>query len=380
MEERLAWVRKVIEAQQTSDDVEEIVRAIKNDLSPEDIVVMTPRGDSISLPVGSTVIDFAYRIHTEIGHKTIGGKVDGKMVPLDYPLQTGQICEVLTSKDPNKGPNRAWLGIVKTNEAKSKIRSWFKKECREENIATGKANLEQEFKRCHINLPETEWGAFLADDLKRHNCDTLEDFYASIGYGGVMLSKIMPRLKELYVKSHGAEEEETNPVAPVMQTETPSGKDCIVLDRIDDCVFKFAQCCNPLPGDDIVGFITRGHGISVHTKNCVNYQAALKRNNPEEMARWLPVQWTNNTSALIPTGIEVIASDRVGLVFDITKILSESHILIVHSSSRNLRNGNAIFEASVQVAGTDQLQAIMDKLRKIRGGSLWNVQKVRWLQ
>ena len=137
MEERLAWVRKVIEAQQTSDDVEEIVRAIKNDLSPEDIVVMTPRGDSISLPVGSTVIDFAYRIHTEIGHKTIGGKVDGKMVPLDYPLQTGQICEVLTSKDPNKGPNRAWLGIVKTNEAKSKIRSWFKKECREENIATG---------------------------------------------------------------------------------------------------------------------------------------------------------------------------------------------------------------------------------------------------
>ena len=367
MEERLAWVRKVIEAQQTSDDVEEIVRAIKNDLSPEDIVVMTPRGDSISLPVGATVIDFAYRIHTEIGHKTIGGKVDGKMVPLDYQLQTGEICEVLSSKDPNKGPNRAWLGIVKTNEAKSKIRSWFKKECREENITTGKASLEQEFKRCHINLPESEWEAFLADDLKRHNCDTLDDFYASIGYGGVMLSKIMPRLKELYVKSHGAEEEEANPVAPVVPPETASGKDCIVLDRIDDCVFKFAQCCNPLPGDDIVGFITRGHGISVHTKNCVNYQAALKRNDPAEMARWLPVQWTNNTSTLIPTSIEVIATDRVGLVFDITKILSESHILIVHSSSRNLRNGNAIFEASVQVAGTDQLQAIIDKLRKIRG-------------
>ena len=136
--------------------------------------------------MGATVIDFAYRIHTEIGHKTIGGKVDGKMVPLDYQLQTGEICEVLTSKDPNKGPNRAWLGIVKTNEAKSKIRSWFKKECREENITTGKASLEQEFKRCHINLPESEWEAFLADDLKRHNCDTLDDFYASIGYGGVM--------------------------------------------------------------------------------------------------------------------------------------------------------------------------------------------------
>lgn len=343
MEERLAWVRKVIEAQQTSDDVEEIVRAIKNDLSPEDIVVMTPRGDSISLPVGSTVIDFAYRIHTQIGHKTIGGKVDGKMVPLDYELKTGEICEVLTSKDPNKGPNRAWLGIVKTNEAKSKIRSWFKKECREENITTGRASLEQEFKRCHINLPESEWAEFLADDLKRHNCDTVEDFYASIGYGGITLSKIMPRLKEVYVKTHGADEEKESAVTVPTKELSPQKKSCIILDKINDCAFKFSQCCNPLPGEEIVGFVTRGHGISVHSVNCVNYQAALKRNDPEEMARWLPVRWSENTStALIPTSIEVVASDRVGLVFDITKILSESHILIVHSSSRNLRNGNAI--------------------------------------
>lgn len=368
MEERLAWVRKVIEAQQTSDDVEEIVRAIKNDLSPEDIVVMTPRGDSISLPVGSTVIDFAYRIHTQIGHKTIGGKVDCKMVPLDYELKTGEICEVLTSKDPNKGPNRAWLGIVKTNEAKSKIRSWFKKECREENITTGRASLEQEFKRCHINLPESEWAEFLADDLKRHNCDTVEDFYASIGYGGITLSKIMPRLKEVYVKTHGADEEKESAVTVPTKELSPQKKSCIILDKINDCAFKFSQCCNPLPGEEIVGFVTRGHGISVHSVNCVNYQAALKRNDPEEMARWLPVRWSENTStALIPTSIEVVASDRVGLVFDITKILSESHILIVHSSSRNLRNGNAIFEASVQVAGADQLKSIMDKLRKIQG-------------
>ena len=368
MEERLAWVRKVIEAQQTSDDVEEIVRAIKNDLSPEDIVVMTPRGDSISLPVGSTVIDFAYRIHTQIGHKTIGGKVDGKMVPLDYELKTGEICEVLTSKDPNKGPNRAWLGIVKTNEAKSKIRSWFKKECREENITTGRASLEQEFKRCHINLPESEWAEFLADDLKRHNCDTVEDFYASIGYGGITLSKIMPRLKEVYVKTHGADEEKESAVTVPTKELSPQKKSCIILYKINDCAFKFSQCCNPLPGEEIVGFVTRGHGISVHSVNCVNYQAALKRNDPEEMARWLPVRWSENTStALIPTSIEVVASDRVGLVFDITKILSESHILIVHSSSRNLRNGNAIFEASVQVAGADQLKSIMDKLRKIQG-------------
>ncbi len=366
MEERLAWVRKIIEAQQTADDVEEIVRAIKNDLAPEDIVVMTPRGDSISLPVDSTVIDFAYRIHTEIGHKTIGAKVDGKQVPLEYKLQTGQICEIITSKDPNKGPNRAWLNLAKTNEAKSKIRSWFKKECREENIATGKASLEQEFKRCHIRVPEEEMEAFLSDTFRRHNCNNLDDFYASIGYGGILLAKIMPRLKDLYEKQYGTAQEEPQEM-PIVAPAQNNDSNCIILDRIDDCVYKLAQCCNPIPGDEIIGFVTRGHGISVHTKNCINYQSALKRNDPEELNRWMPVQWTGSTSSMIATGIEVIALDRVGLVFDITKILSDLHVLIVHSASRNLKNGNAIFEASVQVAGVDQLKNLMDKIRKVKG-------------
>ena len=366
MEERLAWVRKIIEAQQTADDVEEIVRAIKNDLAPEDIVVMTPRGDSISLPVDSTVIDFAYRIHTEIGHKTIGAKVDGKQVPLEYKLQTGQICEIITSKDPNKGPNRAWLNLAKTNEAKSKIRSWFKKECREENIATGKASLEQEFKHCHIRVPEEEMEAFLSDTFRRHNCNNLDDFYASIGYGGILLAKIMPRLKDLYEKQYGTAQEEPQEM-PIVAPAQNNDSNCIILDRIDDCVYKLAQCCNPIPGDEIIGFVTRGHGISVHTKNCINYQSALKRNDPEELNRWMPVQWTGSTSSMISTGIEVIALDRVGLVFDITKILSDLHVLIVHSASRNLKNGNAIFEASVQVAGVDQLKNLMDKIRKVKG-------------
>lgn len=366
MEERLAWVRKVIESQQESDDVEEIVRAIKNDLSPEDIVVMTPKGDSISLPVGATVIDFAYRIHTEVGHKTIGAKVDGKLVPLDYELHTGQICEILTSKDPQKGPNRDWLNIVRTSEAKSKIRSWFKKERREENIVAGKEALQQEFKRARMHVPDEDMASFLDEDLKRHNCETVDDFYASIGYGGITLAKIMPRMKERYIKQYGKEEETDVPVVVAPQV-AEKNRGAIVLDKIDNCAFKFAQCCNPLPGDDIVGFVTRGHGISVHTKSCVNYQAALKRNDPDELSRWLPVEWSNDTSALIPTGIEVVAVDRVGLVFDITKILSEAHIQILHSSSRNLKNGNAIFEASVQVASTEELQSIMEKIRKVRG-------------
>ncbi len=363
MDQRLAWVRQVIEAQQTSDDVEEIVRIIKNDLAPEDIVVMTPMGDSVSLPVDSTVIDFAYRIHTQIGHKTVGAKIDGKLVPLDYKLKTGQICEIMTSNEPDKGPNRSWLNIARTNEAKSKIRSWFKKANREENIAVGKTALEKEFKHFKIRVPEDELEEFLGDDLKRHNCMTLEDFYASIGYGGIMLSKIMPRLQDKYKKLYRTDEEEKE-TAVIKPVRKSSG---IILDKIEDCTVKFSQCCNPLPGDEIVGFITRGHGISVHTVNCTNYLAAVKRNDPEELARWMDVQWTDSEQTSLQTSIEVIALDRVGLVFDIAAVLTEARIPIIHSSSRKLKNGNALFEATMTIAGTDQLKSVVEKLKHIKG-------------
>lgn len=364
MEQRLAWVRQVIEAQQTSDDVEEIVRIIKTDLAPEDIVVMTPKGMSISLPINSTVIDFAYRIHTQIGHKTVGAKVDGRIVPLDYKLQTGQICEIITSKDPDKGPNRAWLNIVQTNEARSKIRSWFKKERRDENIIEGKAALEKEFKRHRINLPESEYEEFLSDDFKRHNCETLDDFYASIGYGGILLSKIIPRLKDKYEKLHASEPEPA--VVPLIKPKA-TGRSCIVLDEIDDMLVKFAQCCNPLPGDDIIGFITRGHGISVHTTDCTNYKAVVQRNDPEELSRWVEIQWTENGNTQLQTSFEVTATDRVGLVYDISAVLLEARVPIVHSASRVLKNGNALFEGTVIITSTEQLNSLFEKLRRIKG-------------
>ncbi|MBR2913792.1 MAG: bifunctional (p)ppGpp synthetase/guanosine-3',5'-bis(diphosphate) 3'-pyrophosphohydrolase [Oscillospiraceae bacterium] len=365
MDQRLAWVRQVLENQQTSDDVEEIVRIIKNDLAPEDIFVMTPKGDTVSLPVKATVIDFAYRIHTEIGHKTMGAKVDGKIVPLDYELQTGQICEIMISKDPDKGPNRAWLDIAKTNDAKAKMRSWFKKERREENIITGRSMLEKELRRSHIDIPEKELEGFLADDLKRHNCTSLEDFYASIGYGGITLQKLVPRWKDLYNKNYRTEErqQEQSIITPV---RTPSASR-IILDDISDCAVKFAQCCNPLPGDDIVGFITRGHGISVHTTKCINYKSMLSRNIPEEQERWVEIQWTDTSNTSMQTGIEVVALDRVGLVFDICAILTDARIPIVHSSSRVLKNGNAIFDASIKIVNKSQLTSVFDRIRKIKG-------------
>ncbi len=366
LDARLAWVRQVIEAQQTSDDVEEIVNIIKNDLSPEEIVVMTPRGDSITLPQNATVLDFAYRIHTEIGHKTIGAKVDGKMVALDYSLKTGEICEILTTKDPSKGPSRAWQQIVQTNEAKSKIRSWFKKERREENIQQGSMSLEQEFKRCRIVIPADELEEFLSDDLKRHNCGTLEDFYASIGYGGVSLAKIMPRLKDQYVKKYGPQPEPDTDELPIVEPDSCNGG-CITIDRIDDIVYKLAKCCSPLPGDDIIGFVTRGHGISIHSKSCINYISAKSRGIPEEMERWMPVKWKETIKPVkLITNIEVVAVDRDGLALDILKVLQDCRAPLHNINSRLLKNGNAVVDVTVHVDGTDQLNNLVGKIRRIR--------------
>ncbi|MBE6849288.1 MAG: bifunctional (p)ppGpp synthetase/guanosine-3',5'-bis(diphosphate) 3'-pyrophosphohydrolase [Ruminococcus sp.] len=365
MDQRLSWIRQALEQQQSSDDVEEILNIIKSDIAPEDIYVMTPKGKTISLPIGATAIDFAYRIHTEIGHKTIGARADGRIVPLEYELQTGQIVEILTSKDPEKGPNRAWLDIAKTNEAKSKIRSWFKRERREENIVTGKSVLEKEFKRSRIRLTEEQLIEFLADDLKRHNCQTLDDFYASIGYGGIVISKLLPRWKDLYHRHYCINEnepEEQPIIKPVRHTSTP-----IILDDISDCAVKFAQCCNPLPGDEIIGFITRGHGISVHTVGCTNYRSVLARSNPEELERWVEIQWTDSSDTAMQTNIEVVAHDRVGLVYDISAILTEARIPIMHSSSHILRNGNAVFDASIRIVNKSQLTAVFESIRKIKG-------------
>ncbi|MGN0593466.1 MAG: RelA/SpoT family protein [Ruminococcus sp.] len=376
MDERLAWVRQVIEAQQTSDDVDEIVNIIKNDIAPEEIVVISPKGDFYRLPQGSNVLDYAYRVHTKLGHKTIGAKVDGKIVPLDYTLKTGEICEILTTKDPNKGPTRAWLDLVHTNTAKSKIRSWFKRETREENIQQGKAALEQEFKRFRISVPENELEEFLGDDLKRHNCITLEDFYASIGYGGTSLSKIMPRLKDQYTKKYGLDEEPETQEMPLIERVDSGDENAIVIDKIDDIAYKLAKCCCPLPGDDIIGFVTRGYGISIHTKSCINYQSALKSQDTEKLQRWIAVRWRDSAkTAKISANLEIIAVDRVGLNLDVSKILADMHISIVNSSSRRLPNGNAIVAVNIQVDGPEHLKSVMDKLRKVK--SVISVERAR---
>lgn len=362
---RLAWIRQIIESQQESNDVEEIVRAIKNDLAPEDVFAFTPKGDMITLPVGSTVIDFAYAIHTQVGHRMCGAKADKKMVSYDYQIKTGEIIEILTTNVEGHGPSRSWLNICKTNEAKSKIRSWFKKERREENIFEGRNALEREFKRYNIRVPENELEEFLKLDMKRHTCDTLDDFFAAIGYGGVQLSKVMQRLKTEYTKKYCDNDENKAAVSKetVKKSKSSSG---VEVDGIDDCLIKFAMCCNPLPGDDIVGFITKGHGISVHKKDCINYKKQSK--DPESQARWVNVKWTDEPkkSTYFKTTLDIIAVDRVGLLADVSTTLAAINIYIYESSSRELKNGNAMLTVTLSIAGTEQLNGIISKLKKIK--------------
>lgn len=363
-DKRVNWFRNILEAQQSCDDVEGIVDMIKDERA-DDIMVMTPKGDPLTLPNGSTAIDFAYKIHTDVGHTAVGATANGSIVPLDYKLKHGDIVHILTSKDKSKGPNRAWLNIAVTNEAKNKIKSWFKKEQREENIVQGKAMLEREFKRNKMNIPEDKIGEFLSDDFKRYNCDTLDDYYASIGYGGIIISKIIQRLKNKYDKLYSPTIENVE-IKQKSKMDNSNKSHGIVFDNgLDDCEIKISQCCSPMPYDDIVGFITRGKGVSIHKVSCPNYKSALKKG--VDMDRWIKAHWIESKSEYFQANIEVIATDRIGLVFDITSILMQCRIMIKHSSSGMLKNKNAIFRASIYIANLDQLNNLFDKIKKVKG-------------
>ena len=357
---RLAWIRQIIEAQQEANDAEEIVRTIKSDLAPEDVFAFTPKGDMITLPLGSTVIDFAYAIHTQVGHKMCGAKVDKKMVSYDYQIKTGEIIEILTTNVAGHGPSRSWPSICKTNEAKTKIRSWFKKERREENIFEGKNELEREFRRNLIRVPEDELEKFLAVDLRRHNCDNLDDFFAAIGYGGVVLSKILPRLKDEYNKKYVKEKTEAQNVHIPVKTE--SG---VIVDDIGNCQVKFSQCCNPLPGDDIIGFVTRGHGVSIHKTDCVNYLNS--KNNEADAPRWIGVHWAQELKTnYFKVTIDIVAQNRIGILADISTVLAEIRIPTHEASARELKNGNANIMVTISIAGVEQLNGVMNRLKKIK--------------
>ena len=248
LDDRLAWIRQMLENQKDSGDATDLVRTIKSDLAPEEVFVFTPKGDVISLPSGSTVIDFAYAIHSAVGNRMVGAKVDKRIVPIDYKVKNGEIIEILTAKEGSHGPSRDWLKIVKTSEARNKIRQWFKKERREENIVEGRAELEREFRRNGIDLTDEELKSCLELIGRRQNCTSEDDVYAAIGYGGIQLWKVMPKLKEEYIKSHKPAVQEERPKQQPKTNKKPVGG--VIVDGMEGCLIKFSRCCNPLPGDD----------------------------------------------------------------------------------------------------------------------------------
>lgn len=358
LEERLAWIRKLLESQ--SEDVEEIVRTIKTDLSPEDVFVFTPKGDVKSLPTGSTVIDFAYAIHSEVGNRMVGAKIDGRMVSIDSEVKTGQIIDILTSNSPGRGPSRDWIKIVRTSEAKGKIRTWFKKERREENIEEGRQEVEREFRRNGIRLPDDEHDKFIDELAKRQHCAGTEELYAAIGYGGISLSKIMPRIKDDYLKAYKPTEQTTAAPQKKKPKTVSSG---VVVEDIDGCLVKFAQCCNPLPGDDIIGFVTRGYGVSVHKRDCVNVVSSLEKGDQPE--RWVNVQWSDEVKETFKSTIEILAHDRAGMIADVTVALSNMHLQIHELNARELKDGYVGIHVTIAITGRDHLQNIINNLNRI---------------
>lgn len=361
-EKRFDWIRQILEQQQESDDVESIAEAIKVDLAPDDVYVFTPKGDVITLPLGSTVIDFAYAIHTQVGHKMTGAKVGGRMASFDYRLKTGDIIDVMTTNAANYGPRRNWLEIAKTNEAKAKIRGWFKRERRAENIAEGKEALESEFRRNNI-VPNDEFLLSLAEKQRFENVD---DFYAAIGYGGVVLSKIIQRIKEDYLRMQ-QEPELVDAETAVTETITKRQQKGVIVEGISNCLVRFAQCCTPLPGDDIIGFVTRGFGVSVHKRDCVNVVSNMK--NAENDERWVNVMWveTKSDTDTYKATLDIIAEDRTALIADVTTTIATSRIPIQEINAHYLKNGNANIIVTIEVAGKEQVSAIIVKLSKIKG-------------
>ncbi len=361
MDTSLEWIRQVLESQ--SEDTTDLIRTIKVDLA-QDVYAVTPKGDVISLPAGATVIDFAFAIHSAVGTRMIGAKVDGKIVQITHEVKTGEVIEILTTNSAGHGPSRDWLNIAVTSGAKAKIRSWFKKERREENIQTGKAAIESEFRRNSIVLPEREMQNFLLDIAKRQRLADIEELYAAIGYGGVSLEKIMPRIKEDYTKLVKASKE--TKLEEYIQKHTPRSRDGVIIEGIDNCLIKLSKCCDPLPGDDIIGFITRGHGVSVHKKDCVNVPKNL--DSPEEAGRWIGAYWADDgKSTSFTSTIQISGLDRDGLLADITNVLFNMRVGLHAVNARAIKGGNCLMTVTVSAASVEHLNSIIAKLQKLSG-------------
>ena len=372
-EQNYEWVRRLLENQEGAD-AEDFIHSLKVDMFSDEVFVFTPQGDVINLPSGATPIDFAYNIHSAVGNHMVGAKVNGRLVQFDYRLQNGDIVEVITAKTAH-GPSRDWVKIARSSNARSKIRQWFKREHRDENIVNGRASFESELKRTGVTLKELTNEENLPGVLKKLAYNTLDDMYAAIGYGGVTSLKLIGRLREeiqKILKQHQADRQAEVPVEagkpeatrPAVPTRA-GGEQGIVVEGLDNCLVKFSKCCTPVSGDEIVGFITRGYGVSVHRRDCPN--AAPERRRPEEAGRWIKVSWGTNTRESYRTALQVVAKDRLSLIMDVSTALAAIKTRVSSLNARSTPDGFTLITMDVDVSDREQLRGVIRRLEQISG-------------
>lgn len=362
-EKDFEWVRRLLESQQDTD-AEDYVHSLKIDMFDDEVFVFTPKGKIVSLPAGSTPIDFAYAIHSGVGNALVGAKVNNRITNIDTPLTNGDIVEIITSKSA-KGPSRDWLNICKSNQARTKIKQWFKKEKREENVAHGKSSFEAEMKRLLLPLSALSDPELAPQLLKKLSFDNWDDMYAAIGYGGLTAAKAVGRIRDDINKAVKAQNEEKQLLKPLAEAGKVNrhAANGVIVEDIGSCMIKFAKCCTPVPGDDIVGFITKGFGVSVHRTDCPNAQG---RNDPRQSGRWVRVSWANQEEQPFDTTLELECQTRDGLLLDLATVMTSTRVRVKEMSGKDLPNGHSIFTVRFEVKNVQELETIRNRLMNVR--------------
>ena len=366
-EEKFAWIRRLLETQQESD-AQDFFHNLKVDMFADEVFVFSPKGDVINLPAGATPIDFAYSIHSAIGNSMVGATVNGRIVNFDYVLQNGDIVDIRTSKNA-PGPSRDWLNLAKSGAARTKIKQWFKRERREENIIHGKEQFERELRANGIAPADIMGDEILPLILKRLAFTSLDDLYAAIGYGGVTSTRTVNRIRDEILRSQKANQKNAidriNEAAERRSKRPRHAVHGILVEGLDNCLIKFSRCCTPVPGDSIIGFITRGAGVSIHRTDCENYLAS--RDNPETAGRWIRVSWAENTTDSYGTTLTLLSAQRSGLVMDVATALNTLNAKVRTLTARDVDSGRSTITITVEVHDLAELRTIISRLSAVRG-------------
>lgn len=367
IDKKLSWIAKLIENEDYTSNQDEFMDMLKIDIFHDETFVFTPKGDVITLPLGATVIDFAYAIHSAVGNKMVGAKINGMIVPIDRVPNNGEIVEILTSNG-SKGPSRDWLNIVKTSEARTKIRQWFKKERRAENIVVGKTEVEKEFKKYGRAYTDEQRDEIVRSVAARLGIRQAEDFYNTIGYGGLSVSKISGKLRDEFERTVKVSEEVFD-ISKVQTRNVKKSSGGVIIDGINDCQVKFAKCCNPLPGDSIIGFITRGYGISVHKRDCPNVQSNIIKDDYND--RWVSAYWDSpaitHDSGMFEAMLKIYASNTISLIADITSALADMKVSLMQINTQARPNNEIIVNIVIGCKNLDHYRSIVSRMKSVKG-------------